>query len=522
MRAVFIVIACLVALAAAPCVARAESYPVVDTGLQTCFGQRGKAHCPGAGQDLFGQDAQYQGHQARYRDNGDGTVSDLVTGLMWVKARGKKMTWNDAVAGAKVCTVGGHSDWRAPTIKELYSLIDFRGSAQRRLSDCVPYIDARYFEFRFGNTGGGERLIDCQDWSATRYVSTTMYGSPTAFGVNFADGRIKGYPMGGFGGRNVRDMRYMRYVRGNPAYGHNDFKAKGDVVADAATGLTWQRGDSGTTLDWAGALNYCETLRLDGHDDWRLPNAKELQTIVDYGRSPATTGGAAIDPVFHTSAAESYYWTGTTHLDGQSLQTGNQAVYVTFGRALGYMAAPGRSGKQWIDVHGAGAQRSDPKFGRREDYPQSRGPQGDDVRVFNYVRCVRGGEAGRSDKSMSLVPPWSKVANTMGEATGTGGQRMRMGGQGQGGRSQGGAPGGYGQSMGQGGQGMGQGMGPGGRMGPPQEAFDACSGKASGASCAFQAPHGTVSGTCGTPPMGGEMVCMPAGGPPGMGRPRQQ
>ena len=40
-----------------------------------------------------------------------------------------------------------------------------------------------------------------------------------------------------------------------------------------------------------------------------------------------------------------------------------------------------------MDVHGAGSQRSDPKTGN----PMSRGPQGDMIRVKNYVRCVRGG-----------------------------------------------------------------------------------------------------------------------------------
>jgi hypothetical protein len=42
-----------------------------------------------------------------------------------------------------------------------------------------------------------------------------------------------------------------------------------------------------------------------------------------------------------------------------------------------------------VDVHGAGAQRSDPKIGRRENDPQYFGPQGDVKYVFNYVRCVR-------------------------------------------------------------------------------------------------------------------------------------
>ena len=47
----------------------------------------------------------------------------------------------------------------------------------------------------------------------------------------------------------------------------------------------------------------------------------------------------------------------------------------------------------WVDVHGAGAQRSDPKEGNAADYPEGRGPQGDAIRILNYVRCVRGGAA---------------------------------------------------------------------------------------------------------------------------------
>jgi hypothetical protein len=45
----------------------------------------------------------------------------------------------------------------------------------------------------------------------------------------------------------------------------------------------------------------------------------------------------------------------------------------------------------WIDVHGAGAQRSDPKTGNPADFRNGFGPQGDAIRIFNYVRLVRGG-----------------------------------------------------------------------------------------------------------------------------------
>jgi len=58
-------------------------------------------------------------------------------------------------------------------------------------------------------------------------------------------------------------------------------------------------------------------------------------------------------------------------------------VYVSFGRAMGYMQ------NTWVDVHGAGAQRSDPKAGDPKDYPTGRGPQGDAIRIYNYIRLVR-------------------------------------------------------------------------------------------------------------------------------------
>ncbi len=54
------------------------------------------------------------------------------------------------------------------------------------------------------------------------------------------------------------------------------------------------------------------------------------------------------------------------------------------------MEIPPNSGNRTLlDVHGAGAQRSDFKTGDPSDYPDGHGPQGDVVRIFNYVRLVR-------------------------------------------------------------------------------------------------------------------------------------
>jgi len=62
---------------------------------------------------------------------------------------------------------------------------------------------------------------------------------------------------------------------------------------------------------------------------------------------------------------------------------------VAFGEALGFMRGPRGGTPRLMDVHGAGAQRSDPKTGNADDYPYGHGPQGDVRRIDNYVRLVR-------------------------------------------------------------------------------------------------------------------------------------
>ncbi|MBK1878694.1 DUF1566 domain-containing protein [Pelagicoccus mobilis] len=375
----------------------AGDYPIVDTAQTKSYDTRKTIKQPTPGNSFYGQDAVYETNQPRYRDNADGTISDLVTGLTWTKDAGTKKTFKQAQQDASKCRVGGHSDWRLPTIKELYSLIQFDGvdpgphSSQASLK---PFIDNSVFAFQYGDDRKGERLIDSQFATSTKYVSTTMWGSETMFGVNFADGRIKGYPI-----KNRRGEKkfYTLYVRENPDYGQNDFVDNGDgTVTDRATGLTWMKADSLDGMDWPSALEYAENLELAGYSDWRLPDAKELQSILDYTRSPDTTNSAAIDPIFECTPITNeggqkdygQYWSSTTHLSARNAST---AVYFSFGRGLGFMQDR-RSGKyELLDVHGAGTQRSDPKVGDPSRYPHGRGPQGDVIRIQNLVRCVRGG-----------------------------------------------------------------------------------------------------------------------------------
>jgi hypothetical protein len=474
------------------------TYPVVDTGQDTCYDDSQAIPCPAEGEAFYGQDAQFPGNASSYTNNHNGTITDNVTGLMWSQSPdlngdgaidvGDKLTYAEALAGAETFTLGGYDDWRLPTIKELYSLIDFRGvdPSGPAASDLVPFIDTTAFEFGYGDTGAGERIIDAQFASSTLYGSTTMGGGETMFGVNFADGRIKGYP-------TTRKTYYVLYVRGNPAYGENDFVDNGDpstgsgqvgTITDNATGLMWAQDDSGVGLTWEDALAWVEQKNAEGYlgySDWRLPDAKELQSIVDYTRAPDTTGSAAIDPLFNVTAITNeagqtdypFYWSSTTHT---SQRNGRNAAYVAFGRAMGYWQGT------WTDVHGAGTQRSDPKSGDPAGWAEGNGPQGDAVRIENYVRLVRGGAvdatpAGNPDIEMPSVVRDGELSP----------EKPR------------------GSSDPQTGPGEGQPQ-------PPEEAFEACEGLTEGAACTVQAPRRQVEGTCR--PIHQDLVCVPAGGPP--------
>jgi len=196
--------------------AQAATYPIVDTGQTACYDANGaEITCPAGGEAFYGQDAQVAGNTPAYTGHGDGTVTDNVTGLMWQQSpdadgdgdidAADKLTYATAETYCETLTLAGHADWRLPDIKQLYSLIEFSGTDPSGYngsdtSGLAPFIDTDYFDFAYGDAAAGERLIDTQYASSTLYVANTAGdGGRTMFGVNFADGRIKGYgltPMG--------------------------------------------------------------------------------------------------------------------------------------------------------------------------------------------------------------------------------------------------------------------------------------------------------------------------------------
>ena len=349
------------------------AFTVVDTGQTACYDNSSEITCPKEGEAFYGQDAQYDSAQFSLQDNEDGTISDINTGLMWQQTpSSSSFNWQEAVDHCDTLVLAGHDDWRIPSLKELFSISNF--------SQGWPYLDTAYFDI-----AGGSVSKDEQYWTSNYYVGVTSEGgSAAAFGVNHGTGHIKAYPAGVSGPMG----NYVRAVRGN-SYGANQFTDNGDgTVTDTASGLTWQQEDSASGLDWEEALAYAEDLELADYDDWRLPDVKELQSIVDYTRSPSATDASDEGPAINTDYFDitelvsgttdynpdyGYFWSSTSAYFSPASPEYYYAWYVAFGTAVDDYGE---------DTHGAGAVRNDTKV---EGGPSGEGGE----RIYNYVRCVQ-------------------------------------------------------------------------------------------------------------------------------------
>lgn len=214
------------------------------------------------GASFYGQDAQSDGNQPSYTISQDSlTVYDNITGLTWTKSpdldgdgdidASDKLSFTQAQTYADTTlnlqNYGGYNDWRLPCMKALYSLMNFKGTDPMGgvTSDPIPFVDTAYFDFAYGDTSAGEREIDAQFWSDNAYVDYVFTNQSAAFGLNLADGRIKGYPTAG----PIVKTNYVYCVRGNTDYGVNNFKDNSDgTITDSATGLMWLQNDSGAGM----------------------------------------------------------------------------------------------------------------------------------------------------------------------------------------------------------------------------------------------------------------------------------
>ena len=111
-----------------------------------------------------------------YLNNGDSTITDLDTSLMWTKAPGSAVAWDAALAYAEGLTTGGFSDWRLPNIKELQTLTDY-ARASATATTTAPSIQRTLFPTATANAY----------WSSTTVKGpTTTEAWLVELGVNTA------------------------------------------------------------------------------------------------------------------------------------------------------------------------------------------------------------------------------------------------------------------------------------------------------------------------------------------------
>lgn len=166
------------------------TYPaeVARTGQTTCYDASGTVvACTGTGQDgdvLAGA----PWPAPRFIDNGDGTVTDSLTGLEWTKNANlaeQIKTWQEALDYVKKLNTGGHTDWRLPNERELRSLADY--------SKYSPALDA------------GQPFANVQSdfyWSSTSISNAPGY----AWVVGMGNGDVENY-------NKVVDYSYVWPVR---------------------------------------------------------------------------------------------------------------------------------------------------------------------------------------------------------------------------------------------------------------------------------------------------------------------
>ncbi|WP_061223499.1 DUF1566 domain-containing protein [Leptospira weilii] len=299
---------------------------VFDTGQTICWDNVGTAiACPGTGNDgEFSNTPNartFSGPTPSCKFPSDYTTLDTLHGLTWKTcAQGQTgsncsgaataINWNDANAGlAGSCTTlnglnggegyAGKTNWRIPTIKELASLLHYSNN---------PHINNTSFPNTFSGT----------DYM-TNTPDVTTPGSNWAINFSNALLGISNKPQG----NNIN----LRCVSGNPIPAFSFLDLLNGTVRDQNTGLLWSQCSEGQAgvgcigasldLDWFAALNACNVLNLAGRTNWRLPNANELLSIVDFNNN-----NPAINAGFFSNTPNSAYWASTTYENNTNFAVG--------------------------------------------------------------------------------------------------------------------------------------------------------------------------------------------------------
>ena len=303
--------------------------PVPRTGQTACFDADGQpVDFEGSGQDCE-QQRGLPWPDPRFLQNGDGTVTDLLTGLMWLRdghclaegswsgARGRITALNTAPKGLGCSEYkAAHDDWRLPEVRDLLDLVNAGSKGQ------ADWLNQNGFH----------------DVSAVRYWAATPHAnSLNAWTVEFDKGVVRAAskltPLhalavrsaAGRGGKEGKavEPRPAKAPAAKPdpgAGGAPDrfLDNRDGTVTDRATGLMWLKdpgclpeGPWPEAIEWVRKFNQGVAAACREYtgrfDDWSLPNVFELQTVMDHGRDfPALVGDGGFFP------PRKAYWSSTS------------------------------------------------------------------------------------------------------------------------------------------------------------------------------------------------------------------
>jgi hypothetical protein len=228
----------------------------------------------------------------------DEVATDDVTGLSWQRLLPEQtFTWREAQQYCDCLSLQGHEDWQLPSRMELVSIVDY--TQQNPSIDAEAFPDTPFEWFWSASPVAGKAE---QYWYVAFFDGDTHPGSTD----------------------QLYRARCVRQRAGElPRY---DVALSG-IVKDASTGLTWQREASASRVTWQEAELACGALDLEGRG-WRLPNMKELQSLIDESRT-----APAIDPAAFPSTPSEGFW-AATQLAGSE----TAAWFVSFSEGIAYNA----------------------------------------------------------------------------------------------------------------------------------------------------------------------------------------
>jgi Protein of unknown function (DUF1566)/Secretion system C-terminal sorting domain len=242
-----IILCCLVNIAIAQTIKTMQRLP--DTGQTGSF------------TSTFGEDNDYTMHAPTYINNGNGTITDTVTTLMWQGTDGGEMSIEKATLYCDTLLLGGYTNWRLPNAQEAFSILNLQYNN--------PALNTTYFT----NTNAGY-------W----WTSEAQANDATKIWCTNAGGGIGNHPKSetiSAGGTKKFHARAVRDVSA-PITIPTHFTDNADgTITDNLTNLMWQKVASATLQTWENAITNAENLVLASLTDWRLPNIKELQSLND-------------------------------------------------------------------------------------------------------------------------------------------------------------------------------------------------------------------------------------------------